>query len=404
MVRIGLHEITLCQQGGAFIEAARILGGHPSSQAKTRLAHYGRCDANKSNSQMSRPVAPCELPVRVLEFFRISGATVTVPPRKVNRKKPNKQKRKQRASSPGKQPSKSARRHLDPIKHAVGTTTVRSPVGTLFEEFIAIQARLRAPGGCPWDREQTHATLKTYLIEEAYEVLDALENGNANELSEELGDLLLQVLFHADIALEAGAFDISDVIIGIRDKMLRRHPHVFGNVKAETAGDVLKNWAQLKAQEKRGIQKEASLETPPIISALDGVPRSLPALLEAYQLTRRAAQVGFDWENVGGIFEKLHEETVELQVALEKSARQDIEEELGDLLFVCVNLSRFLGTDPEVALKYSNMKFKSRFQLMETEASQMGQRLSQLSKVELETRWESTKMKVRVPTASGSEL
>ena len=323
-----------------------------------------------------------------------------MPPRKVNGKKPNKQKRRQQAIAPAARPKKSARRQTDPAMRVGETKTTPLSVGALFEEFVAIQARLRAPGGCPWDREQTHATLKTYLIEEAYEVLDALESGNANELSEELGDLLLQVLFHADLAREADSFDISDVIVGIRDKMIRRHPHVFGNVKVETSGEVLKNWAQLKAQEKLAAKDEPSLEERSIPSALDGVPRSLPALLEAYQITRRAAQVGFDWENVLGILDKLREETEELQEALKKSARPDIEDELGDLLFVCVNLARFLGIDPEVALKHANLKFKSRFQLMETEALSSGCRLSQLSKEELDVLWESAKLKRRVSTNS----
>jgi MazG family protein len=283
------------------------------------------------------------------------------------------------------------------------TTADRPSIGHLFEELVAVQARLRAPGGCPWDREQTHATLKTYLIEETYEVLDALENGNTKELSEELGDLLLQILFHADLALEAGAFDISNVIVGIRDKMIRRHPHVFCDVKAETADEVLKNWAQLKAKEKQAAQRKSSSGKPPTVSAMDGVPRSLPALLEAYQLTRRASQVGFDWEDAQGIFEKLHEEIVELQVALENLTNSDIEEELGDLLFVCVNLSRFLGFDPEVVLKRANLKFKSRFQLMESEALKAGQRLSKLSKEDLEVLWEDVKARTRASIPSGPE-
>jgi tetrapyrrole methylase family protein / MazG family protein len=288
--------------------------------------------------------------------------------------------------------------------------SARRQTGKLFEDLVALQARLRAPGGCPWDREQTHQTLKTYLIEEAYEVLDALEHGNANELTEELGDLLLQILFHSDIGREAGRFDIADVISGIHEKMVRRHPHVFGTVKADTPEQVLKNWAQLKAQEKRvraplvypesrrGARRDAvpvSLESAPatqiLPSALEGIPRSLPALLEAYQLTRRAAQVGFDWEDVEGIFTKLLEETSELRVALSESDRSRREEEIGDLLFVVVNLSRFLGFDPEVVLKHSNLKFKSRFQHMEEDAARSGQRLAQLSKEELEVLWDSAK-------------
>ena len=297
-----------------------------------------------------------------------------MPPRQLKKKKPRRARSKRQ---------KSARRQA----------------GKLFEDLVALQAHLRAPGGCPWDREQTHQTLKTYLIEEAYEVLDALEHGGARELTEELGDLLLQVLFHSDIAREAGRFDITDVISGIHEKMVRRHPHVFGTVKADTPAQVLKNWAQLKAQEKGASLEAAQNSAPPapqsLPSALDGVPRSLPALLEAYQLTRRAAQVGFDWENVEGIFEKLLEETSELRVTLTESDRSRREEEIGDLLFVVVNLARFLGFDPEVSLKQSNLKFKTRFQFMEREATRSGQRLAHLSKEELEALWESAKKQER---------
>ena len=299
-----------------------------------------------------------------------------MPPRR-----PNKKSKPANSSKP-KSP-KSARRQLAKSSSVI---KAQKRYGTLFEDFVAIQARLRAPGGCPWDREQTHQTLKTYLIEEAYEVLDALEQGTPEELTEELGDLLLQILFHADIAREAGLFDIGDVITAIQDKMIRRHPHVFGNVKADTPDQVLKNWAQLKADEKKAARPTKTLP-----SALDGVPRSLPALLEAHQLTKKAAQVGFDWETVEGIFDKLREETSELQVALSEPDRRRREEEVGDLLFVAVNLARFLGFDPEVALKNSNAKFKSRFQSMEKESTQAGHRLADLSKAELEILWESAK-------------
>ncbi len=287
----------------------------------------------------------------------------------------------------------------------------RKPIGELFKALVDVQARLRAPGGCPWDRQQTHATLKTYLIEEAYEVLDAMETGDPRELAEELGDLLLQILFHADLALEAGTFDISDVVTGIHDKMIRRHPHVFGNVKADTPSEVLKNWALLKAEEKQAASSEDAAGKSLAPSALDGVPRSLPALLEAYQLTRRAAQVGFDWETVEGIFEKMEEELAELRLALKSfdggkgrpEISEDAEEEIGDILFVAVNLARFLGFDPEVALKKSNLKFKSRFQLMEKEASQSGQRLAQLSKEQLDVLWEAAKARSKPPAGIGSE-
>lgn len=275
-------------------------------------------------------------------------------------------------------------------------------IGKLFEDLVAVQARLRAPGGCPWDREQTHATLRTYLIEEAYEVLEAIDKGNPQELAEELGDLLLQVLFHADLAREARSFDISEVIAGIHDKMIRRHPHVFGNVKAETSGEVLKNWAQLKAKEKQTLVSRAQPPQRTVSSALDGVSRHLPALLEAYQMTRRAAQVGFDWERIEGIFEKLQEETGELRSALRAANHRAAEEEVGDLLFSLVNLARFLGLDPEVTLKQSNRKFKQRFQEMERKASSSGQTLSDLSKDQLEQLWISAKAKSFMKTVSDS--
>jgi tetrapyrrole methylase family protein/MazG family protein len=316
-----------------------------------------------------------------------------VPPRKLKNKK-----KTRRPPSLKHARQKSARRQPATIRK-----TTRKPTGRLFEDLVAVQARLRAPGGCPWDREQTHATLKTYLIEEAYEVLDALEKGDARELKEELGDLLLQVLFHADLALEAGHFDISDVVTGIQDKLIRRHPHVFGDVKVKSSSEVLRNWAQLKAAEKNAAAKDDAQPKPLVPSVLDGIPRSLPALLEAYQMTRRAAQVGFDWELVEGIFAKMREEIAELQVALEASDRRSAEAEIGDILFVAVNLARFLGFDPEVALKYSNLKFKSRFQDMENEALRSGQRLSQLSKEELEVLWEAAKTHAKLQTQTGSE-
>ena len=320
-------------------------------------------------------------------------------------------KRRKISKPPGKlrqkTASKSARRHVQAIARAAKSSGKRvggKQIGKLFEGLVAVQARLRAPGGCPWDREQTHATLRTYLIEEAYEVLDAIETGNAAELAEELGDLLLQVLFHADLARESGAFDISHVITGIRDKMIRRHPHVFGNVKAETSSEVLKNWAQLKANEKRAASAEAGNQAKAAApSALDGVPRSLPALLEAYQLTRRAAQVGFDWEHAEGIFEKIQEEIAELRSALAASKGQAIEEEVGDLLFSAVNLARFLKLDPEATLKQANLKFKMRFLEMEAEASHSGQSLSQLSKETLEILWDVAKAKSRAQRTPETE-
>lgn len=307
---------------------------------------------------------------------------------------PRKPKAMKKSGSPkrnAKPEVKSARRHS--AQSPEGKSSPKS-IGGLFEELVAIQARLRAPGGCPWDREQTHSTLKTYLIEEAYEVLDAIENGTSGDLSEELGDLLLQVLFHADLAREAGSFDISAVVMGISEKMVRRHPHVFGKVKADTSSEVLKNWAKIKAQEKKSnLPEDTSAKLSPS-SILDGIPRSLPALLEAYQLTRRAARVGFDWDSVEGIFEKMKEEIEELRLTLEVPDRRSAEEEVGDILFVAVNLARFLGFDPEVALKATNLKFKSRFQGMESEAARSGKPLAALSKGELEILWESAKVRL----------
>ena len=297
----------------------------------------------------------------------------------------------------GKLAPKSARRHIHSLPRPTEKSSART-VGQIFEDFVAVQARLRAPGGCPWDREQDHLTLRTFLIEETYEVLDAIEAENPQELVEELGDLLLQVLFHADLAREAGAFDISDVITGIHNKMIRRHPHVFGDVKAETSGEVLKNWAQLKAKEKQDQSRLARFPQKSVpASALDGVPRHLPALLEAYQLTRKASGVGFDWDRVEGIFEKLEEETGELRAALDGSDRAAVEEEVGDLFFSLVNLARFLKIDPEVVLKQSNLKFKERFQEMERKTLESGGQLSALSKEKLEELWVAAKLKARRP-------
>jgi MazG family protein len=320
-----------------------------------------------------------------------------VPPPRPKRKKNSKRLKHRQESG-----SKSARRQTTLIPTAPADSSLKY-IGKLFADLVAVQARLRAPGGCPWDRQQTHSTLRTYLIEEAYEVLDAIEKGSPQELAEELGDLLLQVLFHADLARETGAFDISDVVTGIHDKMVRRHPHVFGNVKAETAGEVLKNWAQLKANEKQKASLEAGPSQNSAPSALDGIPRNLPALLEAHQMTRRAAQVGFDWDRVDGIFEKLQEETAELHAALAASNRRAAEEEVGDLLFSVVNLARFLELDPEVTLKHSNLKFKQRFQDMEREASHSGQTLPKLSKEKLEQLWDAAKVKARSQTSMESE-
>jgi MazG family protein len=272
-----------------------------------------------------------------------------------------------------------------------GDARARKRIGKAFESLVALQARLRAPNGCPWDREQTHDSLRTYLVEETYEVLDALDSGDARKFADELGDLLLQIVFHAELAAEAGKFDIADVIEQIYTKMVRRHPHVFGDVRAETSADVLKNWEQLKAEER--AKSKVSEVKSPHASILDAVPRSLPGLLEARQLTRRAANVGFDWQDVNGIFDKLAEETAELKqlLASGEGRAEEIEEEVGDLLFVGVNLARFLGLDAEITLKKANRKFAQRFREMELIAAARGQSLNGLSAAEWDALWNEVK-------------
>src|SRR5947207_7065583 len=226
--------------------------------------------------------------------------------------------------------------------------------GEWFEKLVAVQARLRAPKGCPWDREQTHQTLRTYLLEEAYEVLEALDHGDDAKFAEEMGDLLLQIVFHSQIAQEEGRFNVSDVIREIHDKMIRRHPHVFGETRAKDSAEVLRNWEQIKAEERRASKVQSGSKTgdglPKETSLLDGVSRALPATLEGFQLTRKASRIGFDWDDAEGIFEKMQEESEELKKALGDQDQPKIEEELGDLLFATVNLSRFLKIDPEIAL------------------------------------------------------
>jgi tetrapyrrole methylase family protein / MazG family protein len=281
--------------------------------------------------------------------------------------------------------------------------------GQWFEKLVAVQARLRAPNGCPWDREQTHQSLRTYLIEEAYEVLEALESGNDAKFAEEMGDLLLQIVFHSQIAREEGRFTVAEVIREIHDKMIRRHPHVFGKTRAKDSAEVLRNWEQIKAQERRlsdkkrdsktgdGATKEASL--------LDGVSRALPATLEGFQLTRKASRIGFDWEDSGGVFEKVQEEAEELKKALREPDPPKMEEELGDLLFAAVNLSRFLKIDPEIALKKANAKFSRRFRTMERMARKNGREFKDLRREEMEAFWEAAKGpegKQRLPEMSGA--
>jgi tetrapyrrole methylase family protein/MazG family protein len=281
--------------------------------------------------------------------------------------------------------------------------------GEWFTKLVALQERLYGPGGCPWDREQTHESLRKYLIEETYETLDAMESGDPRKFAEELGDLLLQVVFHSIVAEHKGSFTISDVIESIHSKMVRRHPHVFGNVDASDSAAVLKNWEQIKAQERAAEKslaaasgKASSLPEPLADSILGGVPRSLPAVLEAYQLARRASRVGFDWLNLQELLEKLDEEILELRETAPSltaegpasaKASSKTEEETGDLLFTAVNVARFLGVDPEIALKKANKKFKQRFQWMESAAEREGSRFADLPRARMEGLWDAAKSK-----------
>jgi tetrapyrrole methylase family protein / MazG family protein len=275
--------------------------------------------------------------------------------------------------------------------------TVRDrQAGECFARLVALQARLRGAGGCPWDADQTHESLRKFLVEETYEVLDAMDSGDAKKFSSELGDLLLQVVFHSILGEEAGRFTISQVIESVHSKMVRRHPHVFGSVRANTSTEVLKNWEQLKAAERAesGESKSAGSDGG-TASVLDGVPRSLPALLEAYQLTRRASHIGFDWENLAGVLDKLDEEKRELEsiAAAQEISPQRLEEEVGDLLFVGVNIARFLGVDPEIALKKANRKFARRFRWMEAAAARGGKRFADAPRPRMEELWNEAKVK-----------
>ena len=289
--------------------------------------------------------------------------------------------------------------------------------GERFERAVSIMARLRGPGGCPWDREQTFDSIKPYTLEETYEVLEAIDNRDWDELSRELGDLLLQVLFYAQMAQEQNTFSIDQVLDRLSQKLVDRHPHVFGDVKAETSSDVLRNWEALKAEEKKK-RLEAGKEKDHSQSVLAGVSSGIPALLEAYKLSSRAAHVGFDWPNVEGLFEKLQEETQELQNELEQvpvmgarpgksgvagsSGRQipqdlraRLEDEVGDLFFVLVNIARYLSLDPESALRKTNRKFRQRFQWIEEQLRASGRGPEQSTVEELESLWQQAKQQER---------
>ena len=260
-----------------------------------------------------------------------------------------------------------------------------------FDELVNVMARLRAPGGCPWDREQTYESLAPYLLEEAFESFDAIQDaaeGKPENLREELGDLLLQIVFHSQIAEERNDFTIEDVCSAITNKMILRHPHVFGDMKFETANDVLRNWDELKKAEREITKKDEKARE----SILDDVPLAFPALIEANKLTKKAAKVKFDWENVEQIFNKLTEETCELKAAIAENS--NIEEELGDLLFVVVNLARKLDVEPETALKKTNRKFRQRFKFIEKELEKRGKDFNQTDLAEMDALWNAAKEKI----------
>ena len=260
-----------------------------------------------------------------------------------------------------------------------------------FDELVSVMARLRAPGGCPWDFEQTYASLAQYLLEEAYETFDAIQEadqtGDTTELREELGDLLLQVVFHSTIGTEKGDFTIDDVAAGVTQKLILRHPHVFGDAKFARAEDVLDNWDQLKTDERKASGKIEKLRE----SILDEVPVHFPALLEGLKLTKKAAKVGFDWENADQIFEKLDEEVAELKDAINKGETGNIGEEIGDLLFVVMNLARHFDVEPETALKKTNRKFRQRFKFIENQLKKDGKTLEEANLKEMDDLWNKAK-------------
>jgi len=302
-----------------------------------------------------------------------------------------------------------------------------STTGERFERAVAIMERLRAPGGCPWDREQTFDSIKPYTLEETYEVLEAIDNRDWEELPGELGDLLLQVLFYAEMGKEQGTFSIDDVLDRLSQKLVDRHPHVFGDTKAETSADVKRNWEALKVEERRkrgesvtekdeGKALGGREETP--ASILASISSAMPSLLEAHKLSSRAAHVGFDWPNMEGLFEKLAEEIAELREHLREfpapgprperhgvagSGRQIIsedlrlrlEEEVGDLFFVLVNISRYLAIDPESALRKTNHKFRRRFRWMEQRLRENSTDIESAAMDDLESLWQQAKHQER---------
>jgi len=276
----------------------------------------------------------------------------------------------------------------------VAGSSAKTP-GEEFSELVELIARLRAPGGCPWDREQTHESLKPMMLEEAYEVVEAIDEGNDEEFKGELGDLLLQVVFHSQIATEENRFNVAEVIERISSKMIRRHPHVFGEDTAQTAGEVLRNWEAIKEAELEAKGKRADEG-----SMLDSVSTKLPAMMEAFQMTTKVSRVDFDWPDVASVLEKLDEEVEELKQAIgdEQPRHSEIAGEVGDLLFVAVNVARLLGIDPESALKTSNRKFRRRFRYIEDRLREQGRKPADSDHIEMDAIWDEAKAREKDPT------
>jgi len=269
--------------------------------------------------------------------------------------------------------------------------------GERLSKLVELMAHLRGPEGCPWDREQDYDTLKGLLIEEAYEVIDAVNERDFKGLEDELGDLLFQVVFYSRLAEEEGRFDIDGVIEAVHAKLIRRHPHVFGEVRARDAGEALRSWLNVKEQERAATAQEKNVEK----SILDGIAAAMPATLVAYELGLRAAEVGFDWKKAEDVLEKVEEEIREIRRELRAPAatsetpalRARLEEEVGDLLFSAANLARFVRSDPETCLRRANQKFMRRFQALEREVSAQGRKLEQCSLEEMESLWNELKSK-----------
>jgi MazG family protein len=256
--------------------------------------------------------------------------------------------------------------------------------GEKFQQLVAIMARLRGPGGCPWDREQTFDSIKPFTLEETYEVLDAIDHRDWGELAQELGDFMLQAVFYAQMASEQRLFRIEDALDAINQKLLRRHPHVFGGESAGSADEVLSIWGRVKDAEPKAERKLAT-------GLLGGVPRALPALVEAQQIASRAAAVGFDWQNPEQVLDKLHEELAEFATARRNAAQDELEDELGDLLFVLVNLARFVKVDPEQALRRTNAKFRTRWSHIEARLGEQGRKPEDSTIDEMEALWQEAK-------------